>query len=85
MVTDLRNRLNNRRAVTPPLEGIAFEYGFNTNSLDWWMDFWANKYNFTEREEYLNQFPQYKTNIQGLDIHFIRVKPDVSLILSLVC
>ncbi|XP_063893486.1 juvenile hormone epoxide hydrolase [Helicoverpa armigera] len=77
MVTDLRNRINNRREVTKPLEGIAFEYGFNSDNLDYWMDFWANKYNFTEREDFLNQFPHYKTNIQGLDIHFIRVKPEV--------
>ncbi|KAJ8730612.1 hypothetical protein PYW08_002025 [Mythimna loreyi] len=77
MITDLRYRINNRRKVTPPLEGIAFQYGFNTDNLDYWMDFWANKYNFTEREAYLNQYPQFKTNIQGLDIHFIRVKPEV--------
>ncbi|KAJ8730611.1 hypothetical protein PYW08_002024 [Mythimna loreyi] len=77
MITDLRYRINNRRKVTPPLEGIAFQYGFNTDNLDYWMDFWANKYNFTEREAYLNQYPQFKTNIQGLDIHFIRVKPQV--------
>uniref|UniRef100_A0A2A4J6Z6 microsomal epoxide hydrolase n=1 Tax=Heliothis virescens TaxID=7102 RepID=A0A2A4J6Z6_HELVI len=77
MVNDLRNRINNRREVTKPLEGVGFEYGFNSNNLDYWMDFWANKYNFTEREEYFNQFPHFKTNIQGLDIHFIRVKPDV--------
>ncbi|KAJ8730613.1 hypothetical protein PYW08_002026 [Mythimna loreyi] len=77
MITDLRYRINNRRKVTPPLEGIAFQYGFNTDNMDYWMDFWANKYNFTEREAYLNQYPQFKTNIQGLDIHFIRVTPEV--------
>ncbi|KAJ8721329.1 hypothetical protein PYW07_002104 [Mythimna separata] len=77
MITDLLHRINNRREVTPPLEGVAFQYGFNTDNLDYWMDFWANHYNFTEREAYLNKYPQFKTNIQGLDIHFIRVKPQV--------
>ncbi|KAJ8721330.1 hypothetical protein PYW07_002105 [Mythimna separata] len=77
MIKDLRFRIKNRRAVTPPLEGIAFQYGFNTDNLDYWMDYWANHYNFTEREAYINKYPQFKTNIQGLNIHFIRVKPQV--------
>lgn len=28
-----------------------------------------------EREEFMNQYPQYKVNIQGLNIHFIHIKP----------
>ncbi|KAJ8721327.1 hypothetical protein PYW07_002102 [Mythimna separata] len=77
MIKDLRFRIKNRREVTPPLEGAAFQYGFNSDELDYWMDFWANHYNFTEREAYMNKYPQFKTNIQGLDIHFVRVKPQV--------
>ncbi|CAD0205920.1 unnamed protein product [Chrysodeixis includens] len=78
MIKDLRYRLKNHRPFTPPLEGVAFEYGFNTNQIEDWLKYWAEKYNFTERENFLNQFPHYKTYIQGLDIHFIRVTPKVS-------
>ncbi|XP_072946427.1 juvenile hormone epoxide hydrolase-like [Epargyreus clarus] len=77
MIKDLRARLKNYRSAPPPLEGVAFEYGFNTKQLESWVQYWAEEYPFSEREKYLNQFPQYKTNIQGLDIHFIRVKPNV--------
>ncbi|XP_034826318.1 juvenile hormone epoxide hydrolase-like [Maniola hyperantus] len=77
MINDLKSRLKNHRKFAPPLEGIAFEYGFNTNQVDPWAKYWAEEYNFKERENYFNQFPHYKTNIQGLDIHFIRVKPHV--------
>ncbi|KAI8423874.1 hypothetical protein MSG28_012875 [Choristoneura fumiferana] len=77
MVNDLKERLKNHRKWTPPLENIGFQYGFNTNQLDSWVQYWAEKYNFQEREKFFNKYPQFKTNIQGLDIHFIRVKPEV--------
>ncbi|CAD0205926.1 unnamed protein product [Chrysodeixis includens] len=77
MIKDLRYRLRNHRPFTPPLEGTASTYGYNTNSLETWVSYWANSYNFTAREEHLNQYPHYKTNIQGLDIHFIWIKPKV--------
>ncbi|XP_075986256.1 juvenile hormone epoxide hydrolase-like [Anticarsia gemmatalis] len=74
-IQDLRQRLLNHRPFTPPLEGVGFEYGFNTDALDSWVQYWAQGYDFKAREAFLNQFPQYKTNIQGLDIHFLRVRP----------
>ncbi|CAK1589852.1 unnamed protein product [Parnassius mnemosyne] len=77
MIEDLRKRLKNHRPSPPPLEGVGFEYGFNSGQIEGWIRYWAEEYPFSEREKYLNQFPQYKTNIQGLDIHFIRVKPKV--------
>ncbi|XP_053620292.1 juvenile hormone epoxide hydrolase-like isoform X2 [Plodia interpunctella] len=75
MINDLKYRLKNHVPFSPPLDGVGFEYGFNTNILDEWVDYWAQKYPFKQKERFLNKFPQYKTNIQGLDIHFIRVKP----------
>lgn len=77
MITDLKYRLKNTR-YTEPLEGIAFQYGFNQKILKNIVEFWANEYDFVKSETYLNQFPHFVTNVQGLDIHFIRVKPKVS-------
>lgn len=37
--------------------------------------YWKNEYKWSEREKYLNQFSQYKVKIQGLNIHFLHVKP----------
>lgn len=75
MVKDLKQRLKSHRSWTPGLQGVGFQYGFNHDQLPEWITYWAEQYNFTEREKFLNQFPQYKTKIQGLDIHIIRVKP----------
>ncbi|XP_047036866.1 juvenile hormone epoxide hydrolase-like [Helicoverpa zea] len=77
MIEDLRYRLKSHRPFTPPLEGVGFEYGFNTHYLHGWVDYWADQYPFQQQEDFLNQFPQFKTNVQGLDIHFIWVKPEV--------
>ncbi|CAH2208268.1 jg20547, partial [Pararge aegeria aegeria] len=75
MIHDLVSRLKRHRKLAPPLEGTAFYYGFNTNQIDPWVKYWAEEYDFKEREAYFNQYPHYKTNIQGLDIHFLRVTP----------
>lgn len=57
------------------MESVGFEYGFNNNYLKKVVDHWQNKYDFAAKQNYLNQYPQFKTNIQGLDIHFVHVKP----------
>ncbi|CAH2000394.1 unnamed protein product [Acanthoscelides obtectus] len=76
VLEDLKYRLDHHRSFTPPLEGIQHQYGFNTNLLKKIVDFWRMKYNWREREKYLNKYPQFKVNVDGLDVHFIHVKPD---------
>lgn len=61
--------------LTSPLENVNFEYGFNTNYLKKVVEFWKTKYNWREREIFLNSFPHFKTYVDGLDLHFIHVKP----------
>lgn len=78
MINDLRERLLHQRPLPPPLENVGFTYGFNSHFLNQVLDYWQNKYNFKEREQFLNKYSHYKTKIQGLDIHFMRVKPKVS-------
>lgn len=68
--------MNNVR-LNEPLDGIEQQYGMNTKLLRDVIEYWKTKYNWIEREQYLNQYPQFKTNIQGLDIHFIHIKPDI--------
>ncbi|KAJ2945017.1 hypothetical protein O0L34_g1913 [Tuta absoluta] len=75
VIQDLRSRLLNHVPFQPPLQGAAFTYGFNTNAIEPWVQYWANQYPFKQREAFLNQFPQFKTNVQGLDIHFMWVRP----------
>ncbi|CAG7824062.1 unnamed protein product [Allacma fusca] len=69
----LSDELNSSR-LTPPLEGIGFEYGFNSNYLKDVANYWLNKYDWRSREKLLNQFPSFKTTISGLNIHFQHIK-----------
>ncbi|KAI5630694.1 juvenile hormone epoxide hydrolase [Phthorimaea operculella] len=78
MIEELKQYLKSSRKFAPPLEGVGFEYGFNTNNMDSWLKYWAEEYNFQEREQFFNQYESYQTLIQGLNIHFIHVKPQVS-------
>ncbi|XP_049881180.1 juvenile hormone epoxide hydrolase-like isoform X2 [Pectinophora gossypiella] len=77
IVNDLRERLLHQRPFTPPLENTGFSYGFNTHFLQQVLDYWKNSYDFKQREAFLNRYNHFKTNIQGLDIHFMRVTPKV--------
>ncbi|CAH1183115.1 unnamed protein product [Phaedon cochleariae] len=75
VLRDLERRLASTLPFQPPLEGAKQHYGMNTDLLKNITEFWKTKYNWREREALLNQFPQFKVNVQGLNIHYIHVKP----------
>ncbi|XP_034108286.1 juvenile hormone epoxide hydrolase 1 [Drosophila nasuta] len=81
-IDDLRQQLNRTLKLAEPLDGIAFEYGFNAYALQQFVDYWRDKYltKWDERQAYFNELKQYKTEIQGLNIHFIheRVEEEVA-------
>jgi len=77
ILTDLKNRLKvelTENRLTTPLEGIGFEYGFNNKYLKTVGQYWLDKYDWKQRETLLNRFPHFKTEIDGIDVHFIHVK-----------
>ncbi|XP_015599931.1 juvenile hormone epoxide hydrolase 2 [Cephus cinctus] len=75
LVDDLKVRLNKTRTLQPALEDSQWTYGVDGAYLPIVIDYWLNKYDFKKREQFLNQYPQFTTNIQGLNIHFLHVKP----------
>uniref|UniRef100_A0AC35UF37 Epoxide hydrolase n=1 Tax=Rhabditophanes sp. KR3021 TaxID=114890 RepID=A0AC35UF37_9BILA len=75
-LTDLKNRLVNSRIGHTTLEDVkSFEYGVNTKALLDIKNYWLNKYDWKKQEAMLNAFPQFKTQIEGLNIHYIHAKP----------
>uniref|UniRef100_A0A1W7RHJ6 Epoxide hydrolase n=1 Tax=Agkistrodon contortrix contortrix TaxID=8713 RepID=A0A1W7RHJ6_AGKCO len=73
-IQDLYRRLDQTR-YTPPLEGAAFHYGFNSNYLQKVVTYWRNQFDWKKQVKILNQYPHYKTTIEGIEVHFIHVKP----------
>nr|AFR68410.1 juvenile hormone epoxide hydrolase [Plutella xylostella] len=75
MVKDLLYRINHRRKIRPSLQGSGNHYGPNSALVKQVLDHWSQKYDFKERAKKLNRHPQYITNVNGLDIHYIHVQP----------
>jgi pimeloyl-ACP methyl ester carboxylesterase len=72
-IADLKRRLASTRwpdaeTVDDWSQGIPLSYVKDV------CEYWADKYDWREREARLNRFPQFKTEIEGLDIHFIHVR-----------
>ncbi|XP_066474661.1 epoxide hydrolase 1-like [Tiliqua scincoides] len=73
-IQDLYQRLDNAR-YTPPLEGSTFNYGFNSTYLQRVVSYWRNQFDWQKQVKILNQYPHFKTTIEGIEVHFIHVKP----------
>jgi len=70
---DLKRRLRDTRwpeaaPVDDWSQGIPLAY------LQEVCEYWAEKYDWRARESQLNEFPQFKTSIDGLGIHFLHVR-----------
>ena len=72
VLEDLRNRLANTRWPEPETctgwdQGIPLAYSQEL------AQYWANDYDWRRLEQKLNSWPNYKTSIDGQDIHFIHL------------
>src|SRR5215831_17820953 len=72
-LTDLRRRINatkwpERETVADASQGVQFA---TTQKL---ARYWATGYDFRRCEAKLNALPQFITEIDGLDIHFIHIR-----------
>ncbi|XP_037037452.1 juvenile hormone epoxide hydrolase 2-like [Bradysia coprophila] len=78
-IQQLRNRLTDAGPFADPLADVAFEYGFNSKQLEKIVKYWRDDYlsNWKVHEEFLNKFPQFTTQIQGLSIHYLHARPNL--------
>jgi epoxide hydrolase len=72
-IDDLHRRLDHTR--WPEREAVQdWSQGAPLAKVRALCDYWRNTYDWRRIEERLNGFGQYKTNIDGLDIHFLHVR-----------
>jgi pimeloyl-ACP methyl ester carboxylesterase len=70
VLTDLRERL--RRTRFPgEISGASWDYGTDLAYLRELVAYWRDRFDWRAAERRLNQFDQFITNIDGVDIHFI--------------
>jgi pimeloyl-ACP methyl ester carboxylesterase len=70
VLTDLKQRLARTR-FPGEITSSSWDYGTNLAYLKDLVSYWRDKYDWRAAERRLNQFDQFTTTIDGLDIHFI--------------
>src|SRR5687767_13571119 len=70
---DLQERLI--RARWPDeFSGVGWQYGVPKNYVHRLADYWRTGYNWRAWEAKLNSYPQFTTEIDGQNIHFLHVR-----------
>ncbi|MFJ9367808.1 epoxide hydrolase family protein [Nocardia sp. NPDC101769] len=72
---DLVDRLARAR-WTRQLPGQGWERGVPVAYLRELAEYWRTEFDWRAQEAALNEFPQFRTEIDGLDVHFLHVRSD---------
>jgi pimeloyl-ACP methyl ester carboxylesterase len=67
---DLQNRLRNTR-FPDEAQNAGWSNGTDLSYMKDLVGYWQHKYDWRKHEASLNQFAQFKTTIDGVEIHFI--------------
>ncbi|GAA0954648.1 epoxide hydrolase [Nonomuraea longicatena] len=70
---DLRDRLARTR-WPDELPGTGWSYGVPTSYARELAEYWRTAYDWREQEAALNEYPQFTTEIDGQNIHFMHVR-----------
>ena len=70
VLADLKERLARARMPDEP-EAVGWQLGMNQAYLRQLVDYWRDEFDWRAQERRLNRLEQFKTTIDGLDIHFV--------------
>ncbi len=70
-LTDLRERLARTR-LPHDFANDDWSYGTNLKELAHLVDHWRDRYDWRAQEAAINRFDHYRTEVDGIPIHFIR-------------
>lgn len=70
---DLRTRLAKTR-WTETVEDARWDYGTNSAYLHELVGYWQKQFDWRQQEAMLNQFPQFRANIDDFGLHFLHVR-----------
>jgi pimeloyl-ACP methyl ester carboxylesterase len=72
LLADLKQRLGATR-WPDEISDSAWEYGTSLAYMQSLATYWRNHYDWRRQEAALNQLPQYRLAVDGLNIHFVHV------------
>ena len=75
VLADLRERLGRRR-LPDQIPGTSWGYGTDRDYVEELLAYWEHEFDWRARERQLNELDQFKTSIEGLDIHFVHQRSD---------
>ena len=70
VLSELKRRLVQAR-FADEFQDAGWDYGTNLAYLKSIVEYWRDRYDWRAQEKRLNAFDQFKTSIDGVDIHFI--------------
>ena len=70
---NIYSKVRNYQWHEMPEDG-GWDYGTNLDYMKEFADYWVNKFDWRKTEEKINKFNNFKSNIDGIDIHFIHEK-----------
>ena len=73
ILEDLRVRLERTR-FPDQLDGVGWDYGTDLAYLKELVQYWRTDFDWRKQERRLNEFPQFTTEIDGMNIHFIHAR-----------
>ena len=83
VLDDLRARLGRTR-FPDQLDDVGWDYGTDLGYLRELVTYWRDEFDWRAQERRLNAFDQFKTVIDGLDIHFIHQRSPVEGAMPLI-
>lgn len=73
VLTDLRERLAKAR-LPEDFANDGWQYGTNGAYLRELVGYWKDSYDWRAQERQINRFPHFRTELEGIPIHFIHVR-----------
>ena len=73
IIEEIKTKVSNYPWHEMPDDG-GWDYGTNLEYMKEISKYWVNKFDWKKTEEKLNKFKNFKSNIDGIDIHFIYEK-----------
>ena len=73
VLQDLKERLDRTR-WPDEIPGSGWDYGSNLDYIKELVDYWRTKFDWRAQEKLINSFSHFKTDVDGLGVHFIHEK-----------
>jgi len=73
ILQDLKERLDRTR-WPDEIPGNGWDYGSNLDYIRELVDYWRTEFDWRSQEAFINTFSHFKTNVNGIGIHFIHEK-----------